>query len=842
LSETPGRWPAALKCLLPFASGISAAGFLTGETRFLQGDVSRVQAAALASLVVLIAAALVPGRSAHRGPRFRSSAKDLSFALLLFASGFLRLALPAAAPLPAAFRASVAERDTVSVRGLAERVERRSGGTWRVLLRLEEMTRRDENLKTGASVTVTWPDSIPPPLEGSRVAIRTVIQPIKGATNPGEWDGRRHALRHGVDARAVLRRPADLLERDPPPFVSSGRALHGLRAAMGEAIDRRLDGFPRRFARVLLMGDRVAFQPAEEADFRRAGVTHILSVSGLHVGLVAATVQILLGRRRRPAGLAVALSATWGYTLLVGAPAAAVRSAAMLTLVMVARHRRRVLSGAPLLSGASFVLLLAAPLLLFDLGFLLSVLSVAGLLVGHRLLSSLPALESAPRPLRIAAETFGMTFAAQAATAPVTIALWGDWPLVAPVANLLVVGLSDFVLMAGLLALVLGLLHPAASDGVFAVTWALSRVVGFSVHQLAVHSPGITGLTAPPGWVPSAYVLLAAGAVMAVISGRRRAAIGLALGWIVAFALLVASPRRSPAGLRVTILDIGQGDASLIEFPDGRSILIDGGEGGDRDTGGRVVLPALRSARLSRLDAMVVSHAHHDHQGGLLKVLAGTRVGKVFETGFGPETGEPAQFRELALSRGAPICLVARGDTLLSGVDYLVTALWPPRPPDPADDYERAGSELNDLSLVLLVTWRGHRLVFPGDLEGAAEAELVGMTAADRIDFLKAGHHGSRTSSTAEWLEILSPKVASVSVGDHNKFRHPSREVMARYASLGVAVHRTDRGGALRLTWLPQGIGYERWGDGLSRAFRKGVVPEGGAWPAEFLDASATIW
>lgn len=729
-------------------------------------------------------------------------------------------------------RAAAANRPVVLCGRLTD-VARRPDGGWQARLAQPRLVSGRGFRRSGACLRVGGDARVPPPTDGEEWLLRVRVSEPAAPTNPGEYDQRRRALRQGVGYRATVRRPEECLARAPLPRLSARAALNGLRHAMGGSIDRRLAGFPGRFTRVLLIGDRVSFRPEEEAEFRTAGVTHILSVSGLHVGLVAATVQLLMGRRRRFVALAASLLGIWGYTLLVGAPSAAVRSAAMLTLALLGRQAGRPVSGPALLSGATFVLLVAQPELLFDLGFVLSVMSVGGLLAAHDLLARWSGLARLPGVARKGVEALALTFGAQAATAPFTLPPWGDWPLVAPLGNLLVVGLSDFVLTGGLLALALDLALPRAADQAFAATWGLARAVQFGVHLLATHSPGVTGLPPPPAGVVPLFLALTGAVVLAVRGGAR----GwprrlLAAAWAVSFAVLVAAPRQPPRTLRLTQIDVGQGDATLLEFPDGATLLVDAGEGGARDTGRRFVLPLLRQRRLAHLDAVAVSHEHHDHIGGLFAVLAGIRVRRLYDTGLGPAGGESRELQELALRRGVPFCLVAAGDTLLAGKDYAVTVLWPPRPGGADDAYIRPGNVLNNLSLILAVDWRGHRVVLPGDAQAPAEAAVAARVAPGPVDYLKAGHHGSHTSNTATWLTRLRPRLFGIPVGDRNKFRHPSPDVLARCDSLGIPVLRNDREGALTITWARDGLRWRTFGNGRANAPRAGFVPWGaGAAP-----------
>ncbi len=839
--STPLVFPGPLRALLFFALGIRAADALWFGPGLEAGSPFFRASLAAASLFCVLVLLL---------PRPRRTL----FPLFLVLAGFLRAGLPLSWARDLHMETLAGAEAVRTMTALVERVEPRASGRYRVRLRLLSVAadtgapragHRDAARSVRARALASWPETLDPPEPDDRVTFRGVVRYIHGPTNPGEWNQRLHFERQGIRYRFSPERNGSVI-RTPGPALSLENALEGLRAGAGAAVDARMDGFARRLTRVLLIGDRVSFLPEEEEDFRRAGVVHVLSVSGLHVGLVAATIQLLLGRKRRPGALILSFAGVWGYTLLVGAPSAAVRSAAMLSLVLAARNARRVVSGVPLLASASLIVLAASPGLLFDLGFLLSVFSVAGLLTAHRTLAAIPRLATAPTAVRAAASAIGLTFGAQAATAPFVIPLWGDWPLVAPLANLLVVGVSDLVLTGGLMALAVDLFHTASADRIFAVVWGLARFVGYAVHELAAHSPGLTGLRPPPPFVPWAFGGTAIAAVLAFQSGRRRAGAACVLAWLVTLTLLVAAPAAPPAGLRVTVIDVGQGDATLLEFPDGRTLLVDGGPGGSAKTGERTVRGVMRAARITRLDAMVLSHEHLDHQGGLAELINLVPVGGVFDSGLGPEGGMPGRFRELCAERGVAICLVAAGDTIATGPGYSAVVLWPPRPADPADDYDRPANVVNNLSLVMLVTWRGRSILLCGDLEAEGEEDLLhgvaGPPPPGPVDVLKAGHHGSRTSSGEAWLDHWKPGLAAMSCGRNNRFRHPSPEIVERYVGGGIALHRTDTGGALRVTLFDNGILFERFGDGRFRPPRRGFVRNGDAWPRAFLDASGSIW
>jgi competence protein ComEC len=241
--------------------------------------------------------------------------------------------------------------------------------------------------------------------------------------------------------------------------------------------------------------------------------------------------------------------------------------------------------------------------------------------------------------------------------------------------------------------------------------------------------------------------------------------------------------------LRVTFLDVGQGDAALIELPEGPRLLVDGGPGGARrfDVGERILAPFLWNRPLVRLDAVALTHWDIDHSGGLAAVLTHFHVGEFWENGHPPGRA-PATAAALARSR-APRRVLAAGQRLWLG-RALITVLGPgPGPPQAA----------NDDSLVLRLDWRGVSLLLAGDLGPRGEALLLERAGPVRALALKVAHHGSRFSSTTPFLERVRPQLAVISVGARNPFRHPSADVVARLEAAGARVYRTDRDGAVIL-------------------------------------------
>jgi competence protein ComEC len=313
----------------------------------------------------------------------------------------------------------------------------------------------------------------------------------------------------------------------------------------------------------------------------------------------------------------------------------------------------------------------------------------------------------------------------------------------------------------------------------------------------------------PPS--PSQLAALAATVAFACAASTRARRWGAVAAGSAAWLLLevVAARAGAPRGvLRVNILDVGQGDAMLVDLPEGGAMLIDAGGfvGSPVDPGLRVVRPLLRARRRSRLDVVVLSHPHPDHFGGLRKAVEGLEVGELWDTGQGEAEGagpvyagllDDLRRREVPIRRPTSLCGPPRN---LSGATVEVLAPCPDVNPDRG---------ANDNSFVLRIAYGARAALLVGDAEREAEAALVARYGpALHADLLKVGHHGSRTSSQPDFLAAVGPSVASISCGVRNRFGHPHPDVLSALSVRGIAIARTDRGGSL--IWETDGE-HVRW-------------------------------
>jgi len=572
---------------------------------------------------------------------------------------------------------------------------------------------------------------------------------------------------------------------------------------------RRLLPERAALAEALLLAQTGGLDPEVRQRFALSGLSHLLSISGQHVGLIAGTLLLLfrLARVAPRAADGAAAAAITAYVLFLGAPHAAARAALLLLLALAGRILQRPADPYALLAAAALPLLALDPMAALDPGFQLSFAGVAGLIaLRRRLLEPL-------RPLlgRWLADSIATSLAATLATAPIAALHFGTIAPVGILANLLAIPLVAAAVPATALAL-----------GISVVSWPTGQfLAGAADLLLAALDAVARAAAAVPGghaYVPAdqvgAWVLAAvaaayvAGWLARAASGgarirpgvRRAVAAGAALALLLAWPS-VASRARGGA-LEIHAIDVGQGDAFAIRTPDRRWILVDAGPRTDRYDAGRArVVPYLLRQGVRRLDALILTHPDADHIGGAAAVLDALAVGVVVDPGRA--AGKPLYIELLAGAAAAGVqWREARSGRELRAGDVVLHFLHP----DGAGDSLDAPTNANDLSAVFRLTYGGFAALFMGDAPAAVEELLVRRHGDGlRAQVLKVGHHGSSTSTSESFLAAVDPAVALVSAGRRNRYGHPAPAVIRRLERHGVRILRTDLSGHVALRVQPDG-------------------------------------
>jgi len=758
-----------------FASGIAGATWLgLAPLPFL---------AAAAALLLAGWTALARGR------------EGLATAALLAATVALG-ALGAAGPaLPPEHLARRALLPVVTLEGrLVEEPVRWAEDRVRLLLDVEAVYDGAERQSVAGRVQLTAYGQAPALGEGQQVRAEARLHAPIGFRNPGGFDYPAHLRREGIllvgSANAERLIP---LTKDRPPWPAAVKrwAVSTISARLPEASAALLAG--------LLLGERSALPPDTDEAFRRAGVYHVLAVSGFNVALLASSIFFslaLLGMPRRGTAVVAGLALV-GFTLVVGGQPSVLRATVMGLLLLLGVLLDRESQVMNALALAALILLIWRPADLWEPGFQLSFAATAGIVYLAPGLTAWLKERGWPNWLAVAV---AVSFGAQAAVTPLMLAHFNQLSLVGIAANLLVVPLAGLATTLGMLALLIELASGAVAALLFNALWLLLLALRAAVWLAAAVPAAMIHLPAP-GWVAVSAWYAALGLIP--LGGHRwarRAAAALVFTVAVSSALPWLRP--GDRTLRVYFLDVGQGAAALVELPDGRRLLVDGGPGGARrfDVGERVLAPFIWNRAASRLDVVALTHQDSDHAGGLAAVLRHFPVGEFWETG---RPGPGGTELEQALAGARPTRrILAAGQRLWIG-GALVTVLNPAANGAPAS--------ANDDCLVLRLDWRGVSLLLTGDLGPLGEARLLERSGPLRILALKVAHHGSRFASSAVFLDASRPALAVISVGARNPFRHPSAETLARLESAGARVYRTDRDGAVILETDGATLWVTRW-------------------------------
>lgn len=668
---------------------------------------------------------------------------------------------------------------------------------------------------------------------GDLLQVETKVRPSRGLLNPNGFDYGAYLRRAGIQAGgSVTLRQGEGVKVLARVGHSLMAVVDRWRGHVREATLRSLDRQTAGIYLALITGETGYLNQNVRDAFMAAGVTHILSISGSHLGFVGIVVfwivrrgilalpsPILLRLSRKVTATRIAAAATIlpvvFYASLAGAEVATVRSLLMLFVFLGAVWFGRLHSVGTGLAVALLLIVGWHPLAALDISFQLSFLSVLAivLFVSARHVSDAD-LEDLPQKARGAfvwiktqtVEAILVGLVVTLVTAPLVAMHFNQLAWVGAVSNLVVVPFVGLLIvplgLAACLVTLFGSMNDLAFSGLLqpllqGLVWVVNGFAAIPGAELRVASP--------PLWQVLGFYLLLIGSLLYWGRLAGRVSIGLAAGLLL---LWVWSPRDLPqAGtVRVTYMDVGQGDAALIETSDGRTMLIDGGTANDHyDVGRMVVAPLLWNRGIHRLDTVVATHPQQDHIGGLAFVIRTFEVGEVWTNGVVRDVPFMRHFEDTLIVRGIAQRAVFESDGELSLGSCKGRVLNPSRIL-PMEASHLTGKQQNNQSVVVRLECGLATFLFTGDVEKEAEAAMVHRGGLQRAGVLKVPHHGARGSVHEPFLSAVSPDVAIVSVGMGNSYGHPAPAMLETYARLGVRVLRTDYDGAVTVMGTPLGI------------------------------------
>lgn len=787
----------------------------------------------------MIPAVLLCGLFSLQAVRGEKSA-FLPIAGLFLALGYLSVEPWTAPRFPARHIIGHADTRACRVTGLVDSSPLESAHRVRFVLKSQFLERGMETHPVSGKIRVTMPSQGPGLRFGDAVCLTGRIAPIRSFRNPGGFDYRKYMAYQGIWVSMYVS-PEDvcLLER---------KAETGIRGFIGEIREEVLaligqTGTPetRGVLAALLVGDRSGIPAKTRDDFNRAGLGHLLAISGLHMGTIAASaffvfswalsrVSVFLRAAwTRKASAILTLFPVIFYGLLAGMSPSTQRAVIMAGIFLLAFLLERDHDPTNTLAVAALLILLVHPPALFSASFQLSFAAVFAIVCGISHISMKRAVEGALR--RRLVDSLLVTVLAVLGTLPLIMYYFNQVSLVGIASNFFVVPPVGFIVVPlGLLSV---FVYPVSYEVALLLMKASAAVMEISLKlgTFFSHLPYAAVKTVTPGWAEMACYYLLAWGILGLLGrkedrspwGFRKVAAGaviLSLLIGAADVLYWVQTRLRHRDLRVTILDVGQGSAALVEFPEGPCMLIDGGGFPDHlafDIGEKVVAPFLWRNKIRTIDTMVLSHPDSDHMNGLFFIARHFNVKEVWAVGDSSESESFRRFVDILDQRNIrrlPYAEISRSRQIRGAK---VELLYPP-----GDFHKRKKKERwrnwNNCSLTVRITFGSRSFLFPGDIMADAEEELVSMAGPDlKSGVLVAPHHGSRTSSTPEFIRQVNPEVVVISSG--RKIRKSEEAVLERYRQLPCRIYRTYDDGAVCMStdgaglWIKTARGAHRLGD-----------------------------
>lgn len=604
---------------------------------------------------------------------------------------------------------------------------------------------------------------------GDKVSAEGTVKLLTNHNNPGQIDGVTRMKSDGITARMSASKVGIEIEHVEGTLWTKFLRLvaeirEHYRASMANVMS------PEDAAAIfaMLFGGYAGLNPELVEEFQTTGIVHILSVSGSHMSLLAAATAYLclLLKFPRRLTLAVGIFVIGTYTLLSGVLPQVIRSAIMGILVFTATALEVEVLGARFLTLAALAMLIVKPMLIFDISFQLSFSSTAGLMYLsedlRKLMSRLPRWFSYPA---------AMTLAAQIASLPIIIWYFNQVSLSSVLANVFVMPILEFVIIGGLLGGLISLVIPLIGE-IFFLLESLIFSFGAEVNRLFANLP-FSSIQVPT-------LGIFAGLVYYLALIFRRAEILLLL-----IVVLILNFRTS-GELEISFVDVGQGDCAVVLTPNRKCLIFDTGGVREKifDVGGRVVVPYLKHEGVREVDTIFLTHAHEDHSGGAGAIIKKFPVREIITAG--ELKTEYAAVFGISENRLDNLRAGKTGEHFkIDGVD--VEIIFAPN----------VGTG-NEISNVYKISYGDVTFLITGDLIIENENEMLREGCNVSSTVLKVGHHGSKTSSSEEFLQAVNPKCAVICVGYGNNFGHPRHEVLERLENLGVKIFRTDKDGLIK--------------------------------------------
>ncbi|RXT14802.1 DNA internalization-related competence protein ComEC/Rec2 [Ammoniphilus sp. CFH 90114] len=636
---------------------------------------------------------------------------------------------------------------------------------------------------------------------GTYVEFKGQLKAPEGSRNPGSFDYRQYLYYKRIHWLVISTSLADL-KAYRSANIRPDVVMNRVRDYLERSLERTFPAGSSEIMKALLLGIKVDL-PQDVTDiYGKLGLIHVLAISGLHMSIIAGGIFILgilrfIGFTRETSIILTVLTIPI-YIVLAGAAPSIVRSGIMAVISLVGVYLHRGRDGLNLWGTALFLMLIYNPYYLWDIGFQLSFLVTWGLILFVPYMRSF--FHFLPDSL---SSLLAVAVTAQWVSFPLIVYYFHHYHLLSLLANILFVPLYSIVFIPmGFALFILGFVHPGLVQ-----LWAEGLAYGFQwMNRMIEWIAGWHGFqrhVAPPEvWWMVIYYIVLCGSLW-IMKGRRLLWLFLLMSVILSLSFIPWQGEQ----VKITFVDVGQGDAIVIQLPNKRVYLIDGGgvltyDKGESwrkrksyfDPGKDIVVPFLKSQGINEVHTLVITHGDIDHIGGLYTVVEDIPIRRVLINGTQPKSKQETELYQLLNQKQIPIYQGRAGDWWKDAEEIEWKILHPSAVENESD---------NNSSLVLLLNAYGYKILFTGDLEREGENRLIESGDLDKIHLLKVAHHGSKSSTTEAWLDRLQPDYSIISAGRLNRYGHPHEEVLTRLHQVNSRIFRTDKQGAVMVELRP---------------------------------------
>lgn len=615
---------------------------------------------------------------------------------------------------------------------------------------------------------------------GDLIHVEGEILAFEPRRNPGGWNEALYMKTRGIEYKFF----GDVISIQPYKR-NALTILLSLKDQWVEVYDALLPPKQSSILKTMILGDKNGLDQEQKLMYQQAGISHILAISGLHISIIAVLLWWISNSFKISNSISTfsILLLLWIYCIFTGFSVSTVRAVLMITVVLLGKVLRRTYDLYTSTALAAFMILIGQPLFLWDAGFQLSFGAVLGLIFLGPVFNKIFWL---PKFIR---ETLSPTMGAGLATLPIVSYHFYYVSVIGFILNLLIVPLAAFVVWFGFLGGILGFFWMNGAKFTVGIVYYILCFYEW-LSRMFIQLPYANLITGAPGiWEIAGYYIVLS-IVIFYFSYKRIFNFAHRLLYCIPILciLLWITVLAEPKSFELTVLDVGQGDAIAIHTKNNKHFLIDGGE---KDAQ-RVLIPYLHFKGISSLDAIFLTHPDKDHLFGLLGILEQIKVKKIFVSVEDDGRDEIYhQFITKAKYLDIPCYLLKQGDAI-TFEDIIINCLYPK-----SNETEIGEEGWNKISMVLRVIHKDVSFLLTGDIEEEQESNIVNFYKPIQVDFLKAPHHGSKTSSTEEFLNWCRPKNVFISCGKNNRYGHPHEEILDRYTHHGISVLTTAESGAI---------------------------------------------